>query len=500
VKSPHLPLILRRLIGSILTLAVVLALLWGLSAAGLLSDQLKNSYGALAIGIAIALLATRLLQYLIFDLLFQFRRHIAAPQLLRQLVGLVIFGFGVALAIKLVFPEAHLGALLTTSAILTAVIGFSLQDTLGNVMGGLALQLDNSIHVGDWVKLADGTRGRVAEIRWRYTAVETRNWETVLVPNSVLTKGQVVVEGRRENQPTQLRRWVTFNVDFRFQPSDVIRAVDEAVQGAPIERVAHTPLPHCVLMELGESFGRYAVRYWLTDIAVDDGTDSVIRTRIFFALKRCGVPLSMPAHAIFLTEENHERKAEKTRIDMSRRVHALEAVDLFDDLDDATRTRLAESLHYAPFTRGEAMTRQGAEGHHLYMILQGEAAVRVATDGAEKELARLGPGTFFGEMSLMTGARRSATVVALTDVECYRLDKSAFEGVLVERPELAEGISAILASRRAGLTAAKEDLDEEARQRRLAEDKRAILHKIRDFFGLDAPARISGARAAVRPS
>src|SRR5262249_33688532 len=148
VKSPHLPLILRRLIGSILTLAVVLALLWGLSAAGLLSDQLKNSYGALAIGIAIALLATRLLQYLIFDVLFQFRRHVAAPQLLRQLVGLVIFGFGVALAIKLVFPEAHLGALFTTSAILTAVIGLALQDTLGNLFAGIALHLGRTLQVG----------------------------------------------------------------------------------------------------------------------------------------------------------------------------------------------------------------------------------------------------------------------------------------------------------------------------------------------------------------
>ena len=486
----------RRLRGMYILVGLHLVLLPVL--AGLRADPNAGWYNDVRMASAIfaVVAAAGLFGSVVFGMVLP-RAGVRAPRILRDViaaaVGIVAI---IVIANKLGFP---LSGVITTSAVLTAVIGFSLQDTLGNVMGGLALQLDNSIHVGDWVKLADGTRGRVAEIRWRYTAVETRNWETVLVPNSVLTKGQVVVEGRRENQPTQLRRWVYFNVDFRFQPSDVIKTVDDAIQGAPIERVAHTPLPHCVLMDLGESFGRYAVRYWLTDIAVDDGTDSVIRTRIFFALKRCGVPLSMPAHAIFVTEENRERKAEKTRVDLSRRVHALEAVDLFDDLDDATRTRLAESLHYAPFTRGEAMTRQGAEGHHLYMILQGEAAVRVATDGAEKELARLGPGTFFGEMSLMTGARRSATVVALTDVECYRLDKSAFEEVLRERPELAEGISAILASRRAGLTAAKEDLDEEARQRRLADDKRAILHKIRDFFGLDAPARISGPRAAVRP-
>ena len=419
------------------------------------------------------------------------RIGVNAPRILRDVIAAAVGVIAIiAVANRLGFP---LSGVITTSAVLTAVIGFSLQDTLGNVMGGLALQMDNSIEVGDWVKLGDGTRGRVSEIRWRYTAIETRNWETVIVPNSMLMKGQVMVEGRRANQPTQHRRWIYFNVDFRFQPTDVIGAVDEALQAAPIERVAMKPQPNCILMDLQESFGHYAVRYWLSDLAVDDPTDSVVRTRIYFALKRAGIPLSIPAHAIFLTEENVERKAEKTRVDRERRLKAIAEVDLFDVLDDATRAKLADRLRYAPFTRGEAMTRQGAEGHWLYMIITGDASVRVATEGAEKEIARLRPGNFFGEMSLMTGARRTATVVAMSDVECYRLDKTGFQDVLRERPELAEAISAILASRKAGLNAAQEDLDQEARERRLADDKRAILHKIRDFFGLDGGRHVASA-------
>lgn len=419
------------------------------------------------------------------------RIGLQAPRILRDVLaaalGIVAI---IVVANRLGFP---LSGVITTSAVLTAVIGFSLQDTLGNVMGGLALQMDNSIEVGDWVKLGDGTRGRVSEIRWRYTAIETRNWETVIVPNGVLMKGQVTIEGRRGGQPMQHRRWVYFNVDFRYQPTDVIAAVNEALQSAPIERVALSPQVHCILMELQESYARYAVRYWLSDLAVDDPTDSVVRTRVVFALKRASIPLSMPAHAVFLTEENVERKAEKTRVDHDRRLRAVGQVDLFDALDDDTRTRLADRLRYAPFTRGEAMTRQGAEGHWLYMMCSGEASVRVATEGVEKEIACLGPGNFFGEMSLMTGARRTATIVATTDVECYRLDKHAFQDVIRERPELAEGISAILARRKAGLTAAQEGMDHEARERRLAEDKRAILRKIRDFFGLEKGPHIATA-------
>src|SRR5262249_21541454 len=329
------------------------------------------------------------------------------------------------------------------------------------------------------------------EIRWRYTAIETRNWETVIIPNGMLMKGQVVVEGRRDGQPMQLRRWVWFNVDFRFEPNDVIRAVNEALVAAPIERVAATPAAHCILMELHESYGRYAVRYWLADMAVDAPTDSVIRTRIFSALKRAGIPLSMPAHAVFLTEDSAARKEEKSQKDRERRHAALAHVELFDALDAESRDRLADGLRHAPFARGEAMTRQGAEGDWLYMIVEGQASVRVSQDGVEKEVARLAPGTLFGEMSLMTGARRTATVVAATDVECYCLDKAAFQDILRARPELAEGMAAILAKRHAGLAAAKEGLDAEARERRLAEDKRDILHKMRAFFGLAHDKRVA---------
>jgi CRP-like cAMP-binding protein len=87
-------------------------------------------------------------------------------------------------------------------------------------------------------------------------------------------------------------------------------------------------------------------------------------------------------------------------------------------------------------------------------------------------------------MSLMTGAPRSATVVALTDVECYRLDKAAFQDILHARPELAEQIAGLLAHRSVELAAVREQLDHEAKARRLATEKVDLLAKIRGFFGL----------------
>jgi len=257
-----------------------------------------------------------------------------------------------------------------------------------------------------------------------------------------------------------------------------------AVRHAPIDNVAADPPPNCILMDLHESYARYAVRYWLTDLAVDDPTDSVVRSRIYFALKRAGIPLSIPAHAVFVTEESAERRAEEERNEQARRQGALEQVDLFRPLHEEDRRVLAAGLHYAPFAAGEVLTRQGAEAHWLYLIIEGEVSARVAEGGLEREVARLKAGDFFGEMALMTGEKRSATVTALTGVECYRLDKSVFEAIIRARPAVAEPVAEILARRRLELFAVKGNLDQEAHRRRLAAAKVDLLARIQDFFGL----------------
>jgi small-conductance mechanosensitive channel/CRP-like cAMP-binding protein len=392
----------------------------------------------------------------------------------------------IAVVTAIVMKRAGLDitSLVATSAVITAVIGLSLQDTLGNTIGGLALQLDDSIHVGDWVKVGD-INGRVAEIRWRFTAIETRNWETVYVPNSRLVKDSVIVVGKRQGAPRQWRRWVYFNVDFRHAPSDVMSTVLDALHSAPIPNVADDPKPNCVLMDLGESTAKYAVRYWLTDVAADDPTDGAVRTRVFFALKRKGIPLALPAHALFITEDNKKRRERKQVEEHQRRVDALAKVEAFAPLADAERDHVADGLVYAPFTKGEVITRQGAEAHWLYLVVRGTVSVRVrGDDGSEVEVAQMNDGEVFGEMSLLTGEPRAASVYAVTDVECWRLDREAFRAVLQERPDVAAPIAALLAERKVGLAGVKDNLDAEARARRMRDEQRDLLQKMRSFFGL----------------
>src|SRR6266576_2821500 len=369
------------------------------------------------------------------------------PRIMRDLlVALAYVVLGITL---LSILRVDITGIVATSAVLTAVIGLSFPDTLGNMMGGMALQLERTIGIGDWIKI-DGQEGLVRDIRWRHTSIETRNWDKLVIPNSALMKSQVTILGRRDGQPRQHRQWVYFNVDFRYSPADVIDAVETGLRAEPIPNIAGEPAPNCVLMDFKESFGSYAVRYWLTDLAVDDPTNSIVRTRIYFALRRAGIPLSIPAHSIFVTEDDQTRRERKGVQEIDKRVERLKKVELFQTLTDEERRSLAQRLRVAPFARGEGMTCQGAEAHWLYVMTKGDAEVRISVDGgaASEKIATLHAGDFFGEMGMMTGEPRAATVTALSSVECYRLDKKAFNDILQRRPEIAEDISQVLARRR----------------------------------------------------
>jgi small-conductance mechanosensitive channel len=419
---------------------------------------------------------------IVFDVLLGAVK-LKTPRILRDL--LIAFSYIIIAITQLSRSGVDLTGIVATSAVITAVVGFSLQDTLGNVMGGMALQMERTIRVGDWIRV-DQQEGQVVEIRWRQTSIETRNWDTVVIPNSVLMKGQVLLLGRRLGAPRQHRQWVYFNVDFRSAPTTVVETVEAALRAEPIQNVASEPAPHCLVQEFKDSYIAYAARYWLTDLALTDPTDSVVRARIYFALRRAGIPLSIPAQSLFITEEDERRRERKHGEELKSRVESLRHIELFHTLTEDERIALADRLTVAPFVCGEAMTRQGAEAHWLYIMTEGEAEVRVAVDGnLNKKVATLHAGDFFGEMGLMTGAPRAATVIAQTNAECYRLDKQGFQDILQRRPEIAEDISHLLARRHVELEAVREGLNEEAKLKRMSHTQGDLLRRIRDFFTLN---------------
>jgi len=403
------------------------------------------------------------------------------PQIAQDLLlALAYIGIGIMILTQ---TGVDVRGIVATSAVITAVIGFSLQDSLGNIMGGLALQMERTIRAGDWIRV-DDIEGKVKTIRWRQTSVETRNWDTVVIPNSVLMKTKVTLLGRRGGSPQQRRQWVYFRVGLDHSPTKVIHAVEAALHGDGNRAIAPEPKAHCLLTDFKDGEAIYAVRYWLTDLSKGDPTDSHVRTRVYSALRRAGIPLAIPTRAITMTEEDESGRERRHREELERRTEALGKQEFFQTLTDEEQRALAPRLMTAHFMKGEPMTRQGEQAHWLYIIAEGEAEVDVAVNGKSQRVATLQAGNLFGEMGLMTGEPRTATVTAATEVVCYRLAKEAFEDVLRSRPEIAEQISAFLARRRVELDAVRDQLGLDARGERIKTLQGTLLRGIKEFFVL----------------
>ncbi len=410
---------------------------------------------------------------LLFDVILV-RREI--PRILRDIVQGI--AYLITAALVLTRSEVDVTKVFTASVLTTAVIGLALQDTLGNVMSGLALQLERDLEIGDWISLDDRISGRIREVRWRATTIVTKNGDLMLIPNSAITRATIVNYSR---PTTAHRQWINVRVHFRHPPARVREVIAEAVRALPFVRA--DPPADCILHEFKDDASVYSVRYWMDDVQRDDTMDSAVRSAIWYALHRAGMEIPFPSRNVNLTEMNEDRARRKDDEEYARRVDALSRVDVFRALDAEKIDRLSRRLRMLMFGPGETILRQGDPGDSLYVVRTGAVAVQIGVLGAFKEVATLSDGQFFGEMSLMTGAMRAATVVAKSDVECYIVDKEAFQEILQEKPELAGIISDILARRQVALGEAPAQSAVPT-----AVQKNQLMTKIASFFGIKQKA------------
>jgi len=375
---------------------------------------------------------------------------------------------------------ANLSGVLATSAVVTGVVAFSLQDTLGNIIGGMVLHLEDSFMPGDWIK-ADQYEGIVREIRWRQTTLETLDGDLVVIPNIILMKSPVTVVGRAQGG-THFRA-VAFSVYYDRAPGEVISVVDQVMKEDPPPGVAASPAPGCAISDFQPNGVAYEVRYYLSDLSIPGRTDSNVRAKVYYALSRAGIKLSTPSRSVVVSETADAAAERSFKQERERRLAALKGVYVFQALNEKELEILSGRLKSTPFSAGEAIMRQGAVADWLYVLYEGAADVRLYSEGgAYRTVKTLGAGDFLGEMGLFTGEPRSATVIAAGETRCYRLDREGFRGILASRPEIAGSIAALLAKRRMELAEVKEKLAGDAAAQGLRKEEQDLLSKIKDFF------------------
>lgn len=357
--------------------------------------------------------------------------------------------------------------LATASAVGAVVIGFALQDTLGNAFAGLAIQMEKPFRVGHWVSVGQ-FEGRVAEITWRATKLRTKTGNFVVVPNNIVSK-EAIVNYSEPAAPTRLQ--VEVGAGYQIPPGAVKAALDEALEHCP--RVLKTPAPDVVLLDFAASAITYRVRFWVDDYERDERARDEVRTAIYYAFQRRNIEIPWPIQVEYQRElpvsEPPERMLERARV--------LAGVDLFAPLSPQERERLAASARDCLFADGEKIVRQGEQGASLFVLSSGEAVVTVEPGG---EVATLRSGHYFGEMSLLTGEPRTATVSARGDCRVFEIDVAMFRDIAAANPAILEKVGALALSRRAELHAVRDA----AAAAIVPEAPGGLIARMKKFLGL----------------
>jgi small-conductance mechanosensitive channel/CRP-like cAMP-binding protein len=389
----------------------------------------------------------------IFDYFFAVRRKTEVPQILRSLLRGIVYGSLVLVFLPPLFGWRDVAGLLTSSAIVSIILGLALQETLGNLFAGIGMQMSRPYKVGDWVKIG-AYEGVVERADWRAVAIRTLDSDQVSFPHSFLAR----LEIQNYSLPTLLHaREVQIGVHYRHPPYQVeeilLRCTRETAG------VCAHPSPLVRLTAYQDFAVQYTVRFWIDDFARHYDIASDLLKRAWYHLKREGIQIPYPIRDVY------HHKGDVVVDTAASALPMLQGIEFLKVLTKEQLLELARRLHTRIFARGETITRQGEQGETFYIIKSGKVLVSARDEeGRATFLRDMAAGEFFGEISLLTGEPRSATVTAVEDSEFFVVEKEDMRCMLQENNQLAEHISQVLASRQQQL--------EERRLRKLAQTSR----------------------------
>jgi hypothetical protein len=356
---------------------------------------------------------------------------------------------------------------LTTSAVGAVVIGFALQDTLGNTFAGLAIQVEKPFRAGQWVRIGS-FEGRVVEITWRATRLRTKSGDAVIVPNNIVSK-EAITNFSEPAGPTRLH--VDVGVSYQASPNDVRAVILAVLRDATL--LLKTPAPEVLVFDFAASSITYRIRFWVADYGQDDLARDQVRSGVYYAFRRSGIEIPFPIQV------NYRGPEAAPLVSDADRVAWIEAVDLFAPLSVVDRAMLGGASRDRLYGAGQTVVQQGETGDSMFVVGRGSARVTISPGATE--VATVSPGGYFGEMSLLTGQPRTATVSAITDCVLLEISADDFRRIALAQPAVLEQVTAVVAERQASLTRSR---DTAAATGTTDEAPRSFLLKVRAFLRL----------------
>ena len=404
-------------------------------------------------------------------------RGVAVPVIVRDVSALVLYI--VAAIIVLSHFGVDLTSILTGSVVVTAVVGLAFQDTLGSIAGGLALQVEQPFQEGDWLEM-DGLVGRVLEINWRSTKLWTPRNETVHIPNKEITSARVTNWSRPDRFH---RREIDVGLPYAVPPNQCKDVLEAA---ARTEGVLTDPPPFATLKDYGDSSIVYTLYFFIENIAQQVLIDDRVRTNVWYRLQRDGISIPFPIRDITIHKAAPEMDKQRRADEKQARMDALSQIPILTVLKAPEMLELAERVKVQTFGAGEYIFHQGERGDSLFIVDEGEVEVLAHAAGSDRQrrVAMIHAGDFFGEMSLMTGERRSATIRALTDARFFVIDRAAFGEILSDHVEVTTAIAKLLEDRDRNMAQKTREPTRTENTTLPPQVDDGLLERIRSFFGL----------------
>jgi len=439
----------------------------------LLETQIKSVpfYGSL-IGILQSLIVmlclANLVAYLVVDVYFYYRMNRQVPSFLRELLTMLVYVVFALASLRVIF-QIDVSSIVTTTTVLTAAVAFAMQTTIANILSGFYVQKDENLKHRTWIHIKDhDITGKIVNVGFRYTTLLTMDNRQVMVPNNYIMQNIVQTLGSREGEKTAVHLKVGLGYDM--PPEKAITLLTRILQ-----REAHVvkdPPPLVVASNFLDSSIEYDLKYFLDDYSSHMITRGSVLNKIWYAVTREGYGIPYPHREIIAKPPEKPFVAEEAPL-----LSDLRRTEVLQSLSEEEIRRLAARVKVKIYGNGEEVVRQGEPGDSLFIIRGGHANVYLD----DALVASLAEGEIFGEMSMLTGENRKATVVAGEETHLVEISKGDIEPLIRANPAILERLSAILADReerniehRKKLELSQEDLDR----------KGTFLKKLKSFFKL----------------
>lgn len=364
----------------------------------------------------------------------------SVPYLFVQCISASIYLIALLSIVYILFGTLIVG-ILTTLGGLGVIIGLSLQRLVLDAFSGVLLNADSSLRLGDLVKIDIGT---LSDINWRLTTVTNLEGSKISIPNNMISGTSITNISKQINMGM-------LELVYYFSPSSDDRLITEILNNAvlsvsEIGYIEKNPPPEVQLFKITHNEGAVYKIIFYPELSKNrpDTAKHFLNIAVLRHVKAAGIDFYDSTQEKRITEGSAD-DFEKMETQEVKRLKLLKSVSIFDNLNSKGHEQILTNMTLNVFRPNQTIISQGEEGDSMHIIEKGFVKIYIKNDEDTNSFVTiLNPGDFFGEMSLLTGEKRTATIICATDVVTYEITKDILEECIEDNPEMYDIFSKVV--------------------------------------------------------